>query len=84
MERSTELKTFSITIQAPFLAEFPFTGANSCLEMYNLFVYEPLNNLHLGVSKLLKTVASELLSSKELFTTAFKNASGQPRTFFSF
>jgi len=78
-----QLGKLSVTMQKPFLHAFPFMGLDPSLEMYNLFTFEPLHNLHLGVSKLLKNVASERLSSKEMYTSAFKYANGQPRTFHS-
>ena len=47
----------------PFLATFPFIGIDPVLDFHIIFSFEPLHNLHLGISRLLKSCLSERLRS---------------------
>ena len=42
------------------------------MNMYDIFTYEPLHNLHLGISKMLKTLTYELIGSSKV--VAFPNS----------
>ena len=66
------LKEYSIAPWRSFLEDiadnFPsFLGD----DLYNIFTFEPLHNLHLGISKLLKSCTYQLVSSKYPATYSF-------------
>lgn len=49
--------------------------------MYYIFTYEPLHNLYIGISKLLKELLSIRLSDHSLQTSFMKNKNGDPKSF---
>lgn len=74
-ETSKILKEWSLSPKPSFLEdiiqEYPrFIPIN----MYDIFTYEPLHNLHLGISKMLKTLTYEIIGSSKyvLFPTSKK------------
>lgn len=77
------LKGLSLQGHPPILQDFPFMDLHPTLDIYHLFSFEPMHNLYLGVSKLLKECACERLRSKDLETHAVTTSRGVPRTFFS-
>lgn len=75
------LKEKSLTGHRPVLHRFPFVGIAPSLEYYQLFSYEPLHNLHLGISKMLKKVIVERLKDDDLTSSAVRYANGNPKPF---
>ena len=65
-----KLHEYLLIEQIPVLFNFPFIGGHKTLDMHALFAYEPLHNLHLGVSKELNTCLSERLKSTTLHSSA--------------
>ena len=64
----------------PFLHGFPFIGLDPVLDMLAIFSFEPLHNLHLGISKLLKQCMADRLQSTVLETSAIPSKGGKCRT----
>lgn len=71
----------SLNVNPPVLQEFPFMSLVPCLDIYSVFHFEPMHNLPLGVSKLLKTCAGERLRSDSQSSTAMLTTAGQPKKF---
>lgn len=76
------LDEYSLVDMIPFLHDFPFIGLDPVLDMHIIFSYEPLHNLFLGISKLLKVCLSERLRSIVLQTSAVLTVGGKKRTTF--
>lgn len=76
---TNQLSDICVTDQVSFLESFPFVNTVPFLDLYALFVFEPMHNFHLGISKPLKIAVSSKLTSKTHFTRCTRN--GQPRTF---
>ena len=75
------LSDYSLIDLLPFLHDFPFMGLDPVLDMHIIFSFEPLHNLHLGISKLLKSCLSERLRSTELETSEVSIRGGKKKTF---
>ena len=74
------LEALSLLEQHSVLESTALLPTNSPLDPYNIFSFEPLHNLHLGISKLIKQCIVHRLSSPDLTTTT-ASRSGTPRTF---
>ena len=74
------LDEYSLVDMVPFLHGFPFIGLDPVFDMHVIFSYEPLHNLYLGISKLLKVCLSERLKSTNLQTSAILSRGGKTRT----
>ena len=77
-----KLDAASLSPVPSFLEELYCVGNIVPNDAYSIFTFEPLHNLHLGISKLLKTCTIQLLSSDDLYTHPTKN-SRQQRKFSS-
>lgn len=82
-EAESLLKESSLAGIAPALTAFPFLGLCSDLELFALYLYEPLHNLHLGISKLIKLACAGRLTDKELRTSAMAKNRSKTRSFVS-
>lgn len=71
----------SLSEYKSFLESFPFVGCHELLDMYSIFTYEPLHNLFLGISKLLKELLSARLADGTLKSSVLKTKKGEPRSF---
>lgn len=68
------LGTHSISEYSSFWEEFPFSNAYPLLDLHNDFSFELLHNIYLGVSKLIKEMASKRLMTRILNSrTEFKS-----------
>ena len=74
------LSEYSLIDMIPFLQGFPFLGKHPVLDMHIMFSYEPLHNLYLGISKLLKVCLSERLKSTSHHTSSILTRAGNRRT----
>ena len=72
------LKEYSLHSWPSFLQTCPLVPSGCSLDMYRLFTFESLHNLHLGVSKLIKTCAMKRLESSTLFTKEKDSADSKP------
>lgn len=79
-EANKLLSDYSLIEMIPFLEDFPFVGLDPVLDMHYIFSFEPLHNLFLGISKLLKACLSERLRSAILQTSAIRTRGGNVRT----
>lgn len=77
-----ELKSWSLHPWITFLHETPLIPENMPFDVFSIFTYEPLHNLNLGISKLLKLCTYNLLGSSESFTSE-DSAAGGNRSFVS-
>ena len=73
------LKESSLSGIPPALCKFPFTSISDCTDVYNIHSFEPLHNLHLGVSKLIKLACVTRMQDENMKTPVFKCKNGQPR-----
>lgn len=64
---SALLKSYSLSKWPSFLEEMMGRGGKSG-DVYSIFTFEPLHNLHLGISKLVKECTMSYLSSDRLMT----------------
>lgn len=74
------LKGFSVAPWKSFLEDVKKDHPNFLPDsLYEIFTFEPLHNLHLGISKLLKTCTFHLVSSKKqvIFKTGHKSKQQQ-------
>ena len=69
------------TQQIPAVFRWPFSQLHQGLDPYNVFRFEAMHNLDLGISKILKVCISDRLRSDELRSSEFLDSSGQSRTF---
>ena len=76
-------KEQSLAGVAPVLHKFPFTGLVPSLDIFSIFSFEPMHNLHLGISKLIKVALVERLKDESLKSTVLKTANGNNRSFSS-
>ena len=76
------LSTHSIQKHPSFLETSPLIPPNAPIDMYDIYTYEPLHNLWLGVSKLILICISLRLLSKTLTTTT-GSSTNSPRPFAS-
>lgn len=74
------LNKYSLIDFLPFLAKFPFFGLDPVLDLHIIFSFEPLHNLFLGISRLLKSCLSERLRSLDFETSLIPTAAGKQRT----
>ena len=65
------------------LYQFPFVISSPDLELFQIYLFEPLHNLSLGVSKMLKQACFERMSAPDLKSSVMKDANGEPKTFSS-
>jgi len=75
-----QLKVFSIAPWKSFLEDVKKDHPNFVSDsLYEIFTFEPLHNLHLGISKLLKSCTFQLVSSKKrvIFKTGHKSQQQQ-------
>lgn len=73
--RREALNEIGCLLSAKSLAEWPSSLEELCgsgglvvEDLYSMFTFEPLHNLHLGVSRLLKTCLVQYLSSDEIYS----------------
>lgn len=76
-----DLKQFSMLSIPPVLSAFPMIGVHPCVDIYDIFRFEPMHNLSLGVSKMLKDCATIMLRDENRTSPAMITSSGAPRTF---
>lgn len=74
------LYSHSLVEQVPCFDGFPFMGTTSVLDFHAIFIFEPLHNFHLGISKELKRCLSERLRAENLFSSALPTKGGKERT----
>lgn len=74
------LEGCSLSEYSSFLEDFPFSNIHSLLDIHNVFSFELLHNIYLGVSKLLKEMASKRLMNASLMTT-LHNSRNEPKSF---
>ena len=78
-EMKNALKEISISPWPSFLETIEEQSNLFSVEVYSTFTFEPLHNLHLGISKLLKTCMVQMLNSNSMFTNPNDNRRGQKR-----
>lgn len=71
------LENHSLSEYSSFLEEFPFSNIHPLLDIHNIFSYEILHNIFLGVSKLLKEMLSKRLTDEVLMTSLFNKKKEQ-------
>ena len=62
------LKSYSLAIWESSLESMSLADKSISPDLYSIFTFEPLHNLFLGVSKLLKVCMIQYMSSAELYT----------------
>ena len=77
------LKGRSLLGIRPVLYQFPFVRSSPDLELFQIYLFEPLHNLSLGVSKMLKQACFERMSATNLQSSVMKDANGEPKAFSS-
>ena len=70
----------SLVEQHPLLYEFPFVGTTAVLDLHAIFLFEPLHNFHLGISRELKRCLSERLRTENMSSSALPTKAGNKRT----
>ena len=80
-ESRHELEDLSMHSLPPVLSKFPHAGIHPCVDSYSIFRFEPLHNFSLGVSKLIKECASDLLRDEKRFTSNITKKDGTARSF---
>lgn len=65
----------------PLLSTFPMMSIHSSVDLYTLFRFEPMHNLSLGISKLLKECCVLMLKDSERTSPAMCTMTGVPRPF---
>lgn len=76
-----KLKQMSMLPLLPVLSSFPLVAIHPCNDIYNIFRFEPMHFLSLGISKMLKECAVEMLKDENRTTSAILSRAGEPRTF---
>lgn len=72
-EANKELVEKSMNSLPCFLEAFPFVGIAKVLDLYQIYSFEPLHALHIGISKLLKALIYDRLGDKTLASKALGN-----------
>lgn len=75
------LKDNSIEPELPVLSDFPFVGCSTKLDIYSIFGTEPMHVFHLGISKMLKQCACDMLKSEDRTTDRMKVTRAGSRCF---
>lgn len=70
------LDEMSVVPGDPDLVSVPFARIHEGVDVYVIFRFEPLHNLSLGVSRLLKKFICNMLGDKSRETGAMKTRSG--------
>lgn len=78
VEQFKQLPMISIP---PVLSHFPLVGIHPCVDTYEIFKFEPMHSLSLGVSKLLKECCAAMLSYASRNSSAMRTAAGTCRPF---
>lgn len=65
----------------PLLWDFTFVGMTPYFDVYLIFIVEPMNLFHLGVSRMIKEAAMERLRCTMKTTDHYKNIQRSVRTF---
>lgn len=63
--RSEIFKETSMHFRLPVLATFPFIGVHPCNDIYEIFRFDPMHNVFLGILKILHNCMSRMLSDVE-------------------
>ena len=74
------LNKYSLSLHASFLEKFPFVQCSPYLDIYSIFTFEPLHNIYLGLSKLLKEMCCQRLCD-DTFSTVMQDADGRYKRF---
>lgn len=76
-----EFQSKSMLSIPPILSQFPCMSLHPSVDIYTLFRYEPMHNLSLGISKLLKECCVYMLKDTERSSPAMCTMAGLPRSF---
>lgn len=64
----------------PIIIDFPFMGIKPCVDIYSIFGKKPIHLLSMGISKMLKSCASEMMKNDSQSSSSFRTARGIHRT----
>lgn len=76
-----KLQNLSMLSIRPVLSEFPLVGIHSIVDIYRIFRFQPLHNLSLGASSLLKKLLTAVFLDSSRQTTFMMAGGGNTRTF---
>ena len=78
-EVTNNFKKLSMIPVPPVLNSFPFVGIHPSVDIYAIFGFEPMHNLSLGISKLLKECTVSYLKDDKRVRTSIETLSGEGR-----